>query len=654
MTRFVSRRAHFATSTWARVALVCAPLAGLSVFVACGHSSGQGTSFDGGGAQDATGHTDGAPTGDGASGSEGGLFGDGGGGDGASPYGCSADLRSVVDGSGNVVSTCPDDQGCAAGTCIAACAAAAASHGSLGCDFWVSTPVTTDVESGQAQPCFAMFVANTWPVAAALTVAYGATQYDATKFGTIPSQTQTAAQWPALPASGVPVGDVAVLYLSGAPNVGFVEDTTDILSCPQATATGNATEPPWTNAAGGATGKYTAFHVTSTVPVTAYDVFPFGGANSHFPSAELLYPSSAWGTNYVVLGTPAGTLSPPRLKYADVVAEQDGTSVTFSPAVALPGGGSYPAVAAGTSTTFTLNAGEYAHWETDPASADLSGSVLLATKPVSVTAGNDLFRLQPFDEPGGDATHAQIAPVSALGHDYAVAPYTTRRADLQEESIAYRIVGVVDGTTLTFDPPAPGAPATTAQAQVTDFQVVGAFRVTSQDANHPFAIAQVMSTGNLNYPDGGTYRTDCATIQYLTEPKVCGDEDFVPLVPPTQFLSQYVFFTDPTYSTTTLDLVRTKASGAFQDVTVDCLGVIGGWKPVDAADTYEYARVDLLRGVVPGTQPDAGTCGNGRHVASSRGPFGLVVYGLDTYSSYGYPAGGNAAVLSGVVVQPAQ
>jgi hypothetical protein len=64
--------------------------------------------------------------------------------------------------------------------------------------------------------------------------------------------------------------------------------------------------------------------------------------------------------------------------------------------------------------------------------------------------------------------------------------------------------------------------------------------------------------------------------------------------------------------------------------------------------------VDLLRAVPPGTAVDAGACGNGRHVATSKAPFGLVVYGLDTYSSYGYPAGGNAAVLSGVIVQPPQ
>ena len=575
-------------------------------------------------------------------------LGDGSGGaDAPSGYGCSADLRSVVDQNGNVIMGCPTSEGCAGGQCIAACAAAAASHGSLGCDFWVGTPVTLDVESGQAQPCFAMFVANTWPVAATLTVSRNGTTYDPTTFAYIPSQSAPA-QWPPLTAQGVPVGDVAVLYLSGASDVTFVEDPNVVLSCPQPTATGASTELV-------GTGKSNAFHVTSNVPVTAYDIFPFGGAVSHFPAAELLYPSSAWGTNYVVLATPAGTLSPPRLKFADILAYQDGTSVTFAPAVALPGGGGYPAVAASTSTTFTLNAGEYAHWETLPASTDLSGSIVLATAPVSVTAGEDLFRLQPFAEPGGDATHAQIAPTSALASDYAVSPYTTRRADLQEESISYRIVGIVAGTTLTFDPPVPNAPTTTAQSQVSDFQATGPFRVTSQDANHPFSIAQVMSTGNVNV-DGGAdgFRTDCATIQYLTEPKACGDEDFVPLVPPAQFLSEYVFFTDPTYSTTTIDLVRTKTGTIFQDVMVDCLGNVTGWQPIDSAGQYEYARVDLLRAVPPGTMPDAGGCTNGRHVASSRSPFGLVVYGLDTYSSYGYPAGGNAAVLSGVVVMPPQ
>src|SRR5207248_9257167 len=35
--------------------------------------------------------------------------------------GCSADLRSVTDATGAVVTTCPADQGCSNGKCIAAC-----------------------------------------------------------------------------------------------------------------------------------------------------------------------------------------------------------------------------------------------------------------------------------------------------------------------------------------------------------------------------------------------------------------------------------------------------------------------------------------------------------------------------------------------------
>src|SRR5689334_18525804 len=53
---------------------------------------------------------------------------------------CSSDLHDVLDGSGQVVVTCPPDQGCAAGACVPACAAAAASQGSVGCDFVIATP----------------------------------------------------------------------------------------------------------------------------------------------------------------------------------------------------------------------------------------------------------------------------------------------------------------------------------------------------------------------------------------------------------------------------------------------------------------------------------------------------------------------------------
>jgi hypothetical protein len=119
-------------------------------------------------------------------------------------------------------------------------------------------------------------------------------------------------------------------------------------------------------------------------------------------------------------------------------------------------------------------------------------------------------------------------------------------------------------------------------------------------------------------------------------------------MPSAQYLSKYVFFTDPSYATTNLVFVREKgSSGAFADVRLDCAGTLGGWQPVGAGGRYEIANVDLIRAFVP-----QGTCTNGPHTAESNAPFGLMVWGEDYAASYAYPAGGNVTPINTVVVPP--
>jgi hypothetical protein len=250
-----------------------------------------------------------------------------------------------------------------------------------------------------------------------------------------------------------------------------------------------------------------------------------------------------------------------------------------------------------------------------------------------------------MDEPGGETSHNQVRPVSTLGFDYALAPYETRRADLVPEVIPYRLVGTVDGTTLTYDPPIAGAPASLNEAQVVDFSTDQPFRVSSQGSDHPFAIAQLMTTANV--PGGSRPGATTPGPLMLTPPYPLGDEEFVPMLAPEQFRASYVFFDDPSYSTTNLTVTRRATAQGFADVTIDCLGVIGGWQPIGTSGQFEYTSVDLLRAAVPN-----GTCAHGRQAASSDGTFGLVVWGLDTYASYGYLAGGNAAKLTDVVTKP--
>src|SRR5690606_4763173 len=91
---------------------------------------------------------------------------------------------------------------------------------------------------------------------------------------------------------------------------------------------------------------------------------------------------------------------------------------------------------------------------------------------------------------GCDSAHQQVPPVSALGHEYVASPFPDR-GNL-EESLWYRIVGAVDQTELSYDPPVPSAPASIGLGEVIDFEATNAFRVTSQGQDNPFYLAQMM------------------------------------------------------------------------------------------------------------------------------------------------------------------
>jgi hypothetical protein len=551
--------------------------------------------------------------------------------DGGPPVGlgCSADLRQVLGVDGVSLRTCPADQGCHEGLCIPACEAATSSRGTVACDFWVGSPGSYP---SALPPCFAMFVANAWPAPAHLVVSRGATTFDVTTFGRIARNDRPPEMWDPVPATGLPEGEVAVLFLSSDP-AAILPETGSELHCPVTPAIDASTFVPGSIVAD-------AWHVTADVPVRAYDMLPYGGAHSHFPSAELLLPSSAWGTDYVVIDAPPGTHDVPGPLWIHVLASEDGTTVRIQPTTDLPAGAELPAIAAGGSGTVVLGAGRYAQWELGP--NDPSGTLISADRPVAVFAGNRFLRLQPIPNPGGDSTHQQLLPVNALASEYVAAPYETRRADLLPEVIPYRFVGAFDGTTLAYDPPIPGAPTSLDRGAIAEVRTELAFVVRSQDAMHPFAFAQMMTTANLS---GDPMVMDPASRPGATATSAfgpwLGDEEFVLTFPPGQWLETYVFFTDPSYPTTNLVFVRRRiADELATPVTVACLGEIGGWRPIGDG-TYEHTTADLIRAGIP-----VGACNNGRHLAQSPRPFGLIVWGEDAYSSYAYPAGGNARRLA--------
>jgi hypothetical protein len=477
-----------------------------------------------------------------------------------------------------------------------------------------------------------VFLANTWAHPAQGAVSRGGAPLDISVAARLVTPGAAPKDWPPLPATGVPADAVAAVFLSSDPNSVMPENQVP-LSCPFTPAVDASTVIP-------GSGRGAAFRIELDIPLTAYDIMPFGGARSHFPSAELLFPTSAWGLNYVAISPPAGTHDLPGPLWLQIVGLEDGTKVDLRPTADLAQGMGLNGAVAGQLASFELGAGEVLQWELPPGAKDASGTTLLSDKPVALHTGNRFLRLQPAPAPGGESAHQQNSAVTALGIEYLAAPYETRRKDLAPEEVDYRLVGVVDGTTLSYDPPIAGAPATIDRGQIVDFASALPFRLRSQDDTHPFALAQLMDTANL---PGGT--RPGATAPGFEQ--LLGDEEFVLVLPPAQFLARYAFFTDTTYATTNLVLTRVKTADGFAPVTVDCLGEISGWKPVGQDGQFEVATVDLVRADI-----GVNGCTNGHHIAESEGPFGLVVWGLDSYSSYAYPAGGSAAALTEVIVVP--
>ena len=508
---------------------------------------------------------------------------------------CSADLHDIIDCMGHVVETCPAGEGCGpAGTCLTACQAAAANKSSIGCEYYVTSPaVIPDTAGG----CFAAFIANTSGYPISITVERDGTTFPLAGFARVPSGAGQAITYAPLANGMLDANQVAILFLARFGSM--------LTNCPAGVTPAFTTA----DAAVHGTGYGKAFHITTSAPVVAYDIFPYGGGSAAATSATLLLPTSVWDLNYVGVDayrmSRVATGAQPTMA---LVGAEDNTTVMIRPTAAITAGSGVAPAAAGVVTSY----------------------------PLSSCLSIDVF------DSACDSAHQQIPPVKALGYRYAAVRYRNRFAGL-EEIVPWRMVGAVDGTTLAYSPTAPpGAPTTLVAGQVAEFQSPGQFVVTSQDKDHPFYVsAHMTGCGRLN-----PTLEDCR-----------GDPEFVNVVPPDQYLESYTFFTDPTYPETNLVLVREQKNGVFGEVNLDCLGTVTGWQPLDSSGSLQYTRVDL----VTGNFSPVGGCNNGLHVASSTQPFGLVIWGWgsavtepfhSTSVSYAYPAGASVKPINTVVVIP--
>ncbi|MGH7280386.1 MAG: IgGFc-binding protein, partial [Polyangiaceae bacterium] len=550
---------------------------------------------------------------------------------------------------------CSSLEECKEGKCVNPCVDTLGEDTSNGCEFYSSEmDIVSEAGNSAKGACFAVFIVNQWKTGepAKIQVDRNGTILPIAQFARIPVGTGTSiAYTPYDDSAGLPKDEIAILFLSRDPAADDGSSSPGALAaCPP-----GITPAIVGDAAITGTGIGSAFHIKTNVPVVGYQIYPYGGGRARVTAATLLLPTNVWGTNYVAADAyGASTVNGPNASFPTmtVLAQADNTHVTLNPVTAIIAGGGLAGTAANTPVTYTLDKGEYLQFTQD---AELTGSAIQSDNPVAVIGGNTLMDVPVDRQQRADGAEQMLPPVQALGNEYVGVRYRSRVPNSDPgnpESVPWRIIGVVDGTTLTFDPPVAGAPSTVNSRQFVEFNATGPFVVSSQDSSHPFYFAQYM-TGGLPFGNaadglGGE-----------------GDPEFVNVITPSQYLPRYTFFTDPTYPETNLVVVRTKdASLGFPNVSLDCAGTLSGWTNIGSSGKYQFTRTDLSRDNFVGV----GGCNNGVHtiVANFDGnpvspipQFGVTVWGWGSprtdnnddsggneetnpkftrWVSYGYPA----------------
>ena len=557
---------------------------------------------------------------------------------------CSRDLHSVLSGcTGEVIRECPPDLGCANGTCVPACASAESNEGTIGCSFWTTPAVATignlngSIRQDHRSSCFAAFVANTWNQPVNIRVEHKGTPLDLSRSVAIPRTSGDQVSYEVLDGP-LPAGEVAVVFLYQ--NLDPPPSAAHTMACPLPAAVESFDPTIPLHSGIGA-----AFHIATDLPVSAYSIFPYGGAESYIPSATVLLPVSSWDTKYLAVDgwDSNDRQTSPQVPTLQVVAAHDDTEVRIRHDLSkLPG--ATPS-SDGLAQIFKLAKGEVLQIAEHHV---LAGVPIESDKPIGVFGGSNcsVFPPTPPQTCCCDVTQQQIPPLRAWGNEYVAVRYENRRTlrlsdddpDRKlEETAPWRLIGAVDGTTLKYRPRRPaGAPLALSQGESVTFWTADSFVVESQDEQHPFYLAGYMSSHS--HGDG---------LGYLGGQ--IGDPEFVNGAPSRQNLDAYTFFPDMTYGYTTLVVVRQDRGNGFEDVVLDCAGTITDWKNLDAEGRFQYARVTLVRKGEP-QQFAGGTCTNGRHEIRSKEPFGLTVWGIDIAASYAYPGGAGLRAISSVPI----
>jgi len=340
-------------------------------------------------------------------------------------------------------------------------------------------------------------------------------------------------------------------------------------------------------------------HVSSDSEITVFGVSRAAETSDVF----LGLPSDLLGTDYIVLGYPNVDLSPttsetfPGTEFA-IVAGQDGTTLTITPAIATG------VHAAGVPYIVSLNRGETYQLQNfgfEP--ADLSGTIIQSDRPIAVFGGHAAANIPAPAVEYADYLVEQLPPVNLWGTQYLSAPFATRGM-----GDTFRFLASENNTAVSVN----GAQvAVLERGQLHEVVLTEASEITS---DRPILVAQYANSAEFD----GTQ----------------ADPFMLLLTPSDQLLDDYTIFTG-------VEGIESEFVNLL--VPNDALGTVildGAFLPVDPFEpigTSGFSNAQIA--IKPGT-----------HRIKGPVPFGLYTYGFGLDQAYGYPGGWAEAPGAPVVV----
>jgi hypothetical protein len=327
-------------------------------------------------------------------------------------------------------------------------------------------------------------------------------------------------------------------------------------------------------------------HVMATEPVGIH-----GMSKVQFSSdGYLALPTEALGMEYFVLGWGNEQPGVPELDGSQfaIVATEDGTMIQVTPSVVV---GTHNA---GVPFPVQLNAGETYQFRADGVGADLTGTHLLADKPIGVFGGHSCANVRSATTAFCDYVVEQLPPLNRWATEFFV-----RRLATRSKGDTIRVLAGYNNTLVALN----GVPVTVL-AEGEFYETVrpapAAQNATQITASHPVLVAQYANSSDFD----AVQNSDPFMTLVPGKPLFIPQQKFV--VPTLGFLTHHINVIAPTAI----------AAGVLLD------GVAIGGFAVIPGTVYSEATKPVLTGV---------------HTVTAAQPVGVMLYGWNKYESYGWP-----------------